>query len=485
VRDAELSDFDVLIAAPELPVAITSAASFSEEFYRQVQRRLSADGVFCQRFRQHDFGPDPVRLVMATMADSFSHVAAVQSVPGEVVLLATNSESGLFDQQLLSRLQLDHVRREIDTTGWDWVQVAGLPVLDVNDPIGVFQKERPHGTRVANGHFVLSTAFEAYRRADKGEEVRATLGPHSVRLSETIRQGPDHEEMKRRESAIVQQIEILSGMPDQQLTYRRSLRMELQKSPRTPVRVVEAGEVRQKRNPLDEVRVGYFISLGQAIQSTEQFLAAPPDQQSTDLRQQTVNTIQQLEPYTRATEPLLSYFAHLEMVRLYEAIGHPLPTDEFRHRLHTVFYSVGRDTSVRPVMSAIDQLLETPDLVADSGTRYDLMNGMLQKLVERWHARIGMEPRSAKETQADVERSIRLAGRAMGMLDELSGHVGVRHSDLVQRRRYVVTALITPLHRYNEEVLLHRIGREAQQPTSQDAGDDLPLLIQDDFLSTN
>ncbi|MCA9065995.1 MAG: hypothetical protein KDA96_23160, partial [Planctomycetaceae bacterium] len=457
------------------PAGLQAAMQFTTDFYELASRRLSGDGIFCQRFRQHDFGAWPLTMVLSTMGEVFEHVAAIQSVPGEMVLLASNREGGLFQEGFLERLQLDHVRREIDATGWDWVQVAVLPVIDVNDRLGLFShQERTPALTSSNAKFAMGVQFDVYRKTDKAAEVQADLQPHAVRLANTVRGTRIQEEIQRREAAMVQQLEILAGLPDRQWVYRRSLRSEMQRRPRAPVDVVENGQVVRRRNPLDEVRIQYFQTLGHAIQCTQQQV-------------DTAEAIQELEPFTRATEPLLSYFAHLEMVRLYEQADHPAPRDEFEHRVHSVFYTIQADSSVKPVIAAIEQLVKQPELLSVDSDRYDLMNGMLQKLVERWKARVGMEPRSVRETQRDVERSILAANDALECLDRWAENVGIHRDARVQRRKYLVTELITPLRQYSDQVLAHRIRSQQQDPDPEDDGaaDDLPLLLPQEMLDTN
>ncbi|MFM7924629.1 MAG: hypothetical protein ACKPJJ_30775, partial [Planctomycetaceae bacterium] len=116
-----------------------SAASLNTaEFYTAVHSALAAEGVFAQRFRSSDFGPEPLRQCLATLSAIFPASGALQTIPGEIVLLATNSDKGLISTGMLDRLQKEHVRTELSLSGWDWAQVAVLPLADASDPVGLF-----------------------------------------------------------------------------------------------------------------------------------------------------------------------------------------------------------------------------------------------------------------------------------------------------------------------------------------------------------
>lgn len=124
----ELKKFDVVIVAGESPATPSAASLYSTEFYQaafpnDVRRRL------CQRFCQAGLGPNAIKTA-ATMMSVFTNVGVVQTVPGEILLVASDVATGPIDPELLSRLQREHVRQEIATAGWDWAQVLLLPFLD-------------------------------------------------------------------------------------------------------------------------------------------------------------------------------------------------------------------------------------------------------------------------------------------------------------------------------------------------------------------
>jgi hypothetical protein len=466
MRDRSLEKFDVVIAASESLAVLSGACKFTREFYAAAKSRMTPDGFFCQRFRQQDLGPEPIRTVMGTLLREFQQVGAIQTIPGEIVLLATNDPDGLVDPQILKRLQRDHVRQEIAVTGMDWSQLAVLPLVDARDPIGIFSKDSlPAAASLTTGGFAMSGPFEKARTGMKNEETRLAFGPHQIQYLAAIPVTEDNEEVKRRLTALAQQTEILAGMPDQPWTYRKSLRMEMQRSPRPPLEVIEDGEVVKTAHPLDAFSRDYFQTLGNSLAALSN--ASSPASEA----------IKPLERFTETPEPLLSHFAHYEIIRLHELAKHPAPADEFRHRLHIVFYTSPSDASVRPVISALEQLVNQPTLIADSTERYDTLNSLVQKLIERWEARTAWEPRSATRVQNDVDQSVRITNLALDQMEVLASDASVPGTDFLRRRRYINAALIGPLRDYRDQVLAHR--RKTEIPAEPDSEDpnDMPLLL--------
>ena len=474
LRRRELNRFDVVISSGENASLPSAACQFTAEFYQSARSRMTPDAIFCQRFRQSNPKPETLKAAMATMMTAFTNVGVIQTMPGEILLLASDSDRGLIDPALLSRLQRDHVRREIATAGWDWAQVAILPLLDARDPIGIFSHElRPPATSGRTCGMAMSLPFESVYRADNPSELQAAFGPHQQQLLAAVPASEDHEEVKRRLSALAQQLEILAGMPDQPWTYRKSLQMEMKQSPRPPRDRVESGSITKVAHPLDVLRQRYFVSLGQALSAASRGELSPA-------------LISRLDTFTENFEPLITNFAHYEIVRLHELSKHPSPVDEFRHRLHIVFFTSPVDASVRPVIFAMQQLVDQPSLIADDTERYDMLNSLLQKLIERWEARTAWEPRSALRVQNDVDLSVGVANRALAQMEEMCDTAAAGKSEFFLRRRFVNAALIKPLRDYRDQVLAHRM--KSEKPVEQNTEDpnDLPLLINSgNGLNTN
>jgi spermidine synthase len=458
--------FDVMLTS--LPPATTTSGLFgyTAEFYAMAHRQLTDTGVFCQRFRLQDLGPDTLMQLMATAMTSFQHVIAIQTVPGEVVLIAGSAAESLPGKQVLTRLQQDFIRRQTGTAAWDWSQAALLPVLDASDATGIFSHIKPpHRNTAANGYFAMSLPFEVQRRVNRAAELQAAFTPHQLQLAEMIAPAEAHHEIRRRQSAMAQQIEILAGMPDEPWTYRKSLRMELQRNPRPPRDVVRDGTVERVAHPADQMRQNYFVQLGAAVQRVK----------SGD---NSYDAFRSLTDFTVPYEPLISLFAFYELVRLHEAAQHPAPAEEYRHRQHTVFFTDPSDASVRPVIFAMQHLMDHPEVLPSDEERYDQINSLIQKLIERWEARTAWQPRSAKRVQDDVDQSVAVSNRAMEKMEEWSAAANVSPKELIFRRRFISEALIVPLRDYRDQVLAHLLRERPPEPAAEDDADSLPLVVE-------
>ena len=466
IRDRSLERFDVVISAPGPVSSMGTAAFWSGEFYESVKNRMASEGVFCQRFRRSDLGPEPLREALATLAGVFQHAGAIQTVPGEILLLATDAESGLIHPDLLNRLQREHVRQELTGAAWDWSQVAVLPLASAGDRLGLFGTEpKPAALSAAKAQVLLRYPLEAARSGNKAEELAIAFSPYQMQIASAIPVGEAHEEAKRRLSGLAQQLEILAGMPDQPWTYRRSLRMEMQRSPRPPLEVIADGKIVKEAHPLDKARQDYFLQLGSALMSASRG--------ETD----SLRKVQELSRFAETGEPLMGHFAHYEIVRLHEMLNHPALHEELRHRLHTVFFTTPSDASVRPVIAAMEQLVEHPELIPDKAERYDQLNSLVQKLIERWEARTAWEPRSAIRVQNDVDQSVRVTNLAVEQMEELRNSAALSQADFLRRRRFINAALIGPLRQYKDQVLAHRMKTAPPTATEGEVPNDLPLLV--------
>ena len=473
LRRRELNHFDVVISSGEIASLPSAACQFTAEYYLAARSRMTPDAIFCQRFRQPDLGPEPLKAALATLLTAFTNVGMIQTMPGEILLLASNTDKGLIDPRLLASLQRDHVRREIATAGWDWAQVAILPLLDARNPSGIFGHESPAAISSSNCSLAMALPFEVVRRGDKQSELHAAFGPHQQQLLAAVPAPEEHEEVKRRMSALAQQLEILAGMPDQPWTYRKSLQMEMKQRPRPPRDLVESGSITKVAHPLDVLRQRYFVSLGQALSASSR-------------GELTSELINRLDTFTENFEPLITNFAHYEIVRLHELSQHPSPADEFRHRLHIVFFTSPVDASVRPVIFAMQQLVDQPSLISNDTARYDMLNSLLQKMIERWEARTAWEPRSALRVQNDVNLSVGVANLAMAQMEEICSSAVVDKSDFLLRRRFVNAALIKPLRDYRDHVLAHRMQAENSGEQNTEDPHDVPLLLNSGIgLNTN
>ncbi|MFM7057092.1 MAG: spermidine synthase [Planctomycetota bacterium] len=474
VRDEQLGQFDVVVAAGGPATSLRHMSLLTREFCAAVHSRLNPGGVFCQRLTCEQADPELLTRVLATLSAEFRHAGVIQMQPGDFLLTASDSPDGLIHPQLLDRLQREHVQREAAACGWDWAQIAVLPLAESGGEAGVLAGPRvSQPLSVAEGGALLPLSVQWTPAAEHSEQLRVAFAPFQRQVAAAVPPGEAHEEAKRRLASLQQQVEILAGMPDQPWTYRRSLRMEMQRSPRPPVEKVEGGKIVRSTHPLDALRQDYFVTLGQALQSVRN---AP---------ERSLEAVHRLTRLAEGGEPLLGWFSHYEIVRLYELLQRPDPADELRHRLHLVFYAAPSDASVRPAIAALQMLVEEPQLIADPADRYDALNAVLQKLIERWEARTAWEPRSAARVQQDVDLSVMAGRQAMEQMQKLATAARIPHSDFLKRRQFVHAALISPLRVYCEQVLAHRMKTETPAVAGSEDPDDLPLLAPATGISTN
>lgn len=467
--------FDVVVAASPNPVSLRCQDQLTSEFYAAVRSQLNSEGVFCQHIVQHDLGAEPLLRILSAIRSTFGRVVVTQMAAGQVAIVASVNPQGLLDEGLLGRLRRDHVVQELTRSGWDWSQVAALPVVDTNDPVGIFEHHNMLTASSANNaHFAISLPLEATRWGNKSMELQQTFAPHQQHMADAAPHSAAYVEYTRRFSAVVQQKEILTSFPDNPWPYRKSLKMEMQRNPGAPVESVEDGKIVRRGDALDEYRKEYFIQLGQSLSQAATGLADPM-------------TLRTLDQFTQKYEPLLSYFARHELIRIHEATGHPSPAIELRHRLHTVYFSEGGDFSIRLINKAMTQLLDDPELLATDDSRYDHVNSLLQELVRRWEVRVGYSPPSASRTQQEVDECVQLANRALDAMEQWGDSLKITDNDLSARRRFINQALISPLRVYREDVLSHRMKQS--QSTDMDhqvAGpDDLPMMADPTDLLTN
>lgn len=471
LRRVPASSIDVIVADHGGANRPAAQFQYSQEFYRLIRTRLSGDGIFCQRLPRYDLGSQPVLQLVAAACRAFDRVAMIRLDAGELALLAGGPD--LIQGGLFERLQKPQVQQQLSRCGWDWSQLAALPIVDTADPFGLLEHvELPFAPSAANGYFAFRMTSETLRPADKNAEIRVAFAPHQRRLADVLPRSPGYQEFARRYAAVIQQNEILAAFPDQPWPYRKSLRSEMQRNPRPPLEVVRENRVTKVTHPADEHRKSYFVTLGEAIQQARDGFVHP-------------RTLRELTQFTVRYEPLLSYFAHHELVRIHEHTGHPSPALELRHRLHSVYFTNADDLSVRVIAEAMEQLVKDPELLPTAELRYDHLNSMLQELVRRWDARRGHAPRSARQTQHDVEQCIRVANEALDALEEWSGSMDIAADDLRLRRKFVNRSLIAPLRDYQEQVVQHRLAHDVPVETAA-TDDELPILSsQPDPLATN
>jgi Spermine/spermidine synthase domain len=436
-------EFDVIIALSDAPGIATGTPYFTREFYKGVARQLAADGIFAQRFQQVDFGPWPLESVLATMKSVFAEVAAVEGGPGDLVLLGTTSRQGLSRPGLLARFQSPQVVRTMAGIGWDWSVALNLAAYSGKGCDALLQPWPPINTS-ANGLFAFRLPQETMRWGPKGEEMLSALAPHAGRIAQWPNVDGNDPELLRRLADVVAQHKMMTSYPDQPWAYRKALREELTKNARTVIEDADDGPER-KLNRVDRHRVRYLSALGKAAQ----------------MPRPTPEALHRVEEFAEPYDPVVTYFLHHELARLYGRAATPNPQGELGHRLYAIYYGDRADRSVRDIVDAIALIVADPRTLA-APERWDHLNALLEFMQTRWNNRGLTKPPSARIILNDLEKSIDASERAFAEMERLSTEIGVPADDWLARRDVVERALVRPLRSYRAQVLPYYL-KEVEQ----------------------
>lgn len=442
VLAADRGIYDVILSFPDSAALLSSCGQFTADFYGRASQRLTSTGIFCQRFQTADFGPEAIREALTTMSSAFEQVAAVESAPGEFVLLGTSSEAGFTRGDLLNRMQSPHVTSLLADVGWDWAITLQLNVLQGQAATEYIHQMAAGTNTAANGRFAFSLAPELMRWGNKNLELRTELGPFAHPLTAWL--GELRPEEDRRISEVLTQRSLMADHPDQPFAYRAKLKRQLKSSPRSAIQLVSAETLRGNMHPEDKRRLRYFRALDEVQKQ---------DHPTTD-------ALYELASFEFPYDPLMSYFLHGEIAELATQQSPRNPAFELRHRLYSVYYADSRDRSVTVVADAIKLLAEYPDAEPDAEQRWDSMNGLLQMMFLRWNARKAHPPTSAVRESFNVDASLRATTAGLEAMDEWREECGISEARWNTRRQYLLFNLIHPLRAYRANLFPHQQRQE-------------------------
>ena len=426
--------YDVIVANTDQACFATGTAYYTREFYTDIAGQLAEDGIFSQRFQQVDFGPWPVLSLLATLKTVFAQVAAVEAGPGDMVLLATNSPSGLSRPGLLKRFQTPQVTRTFAQLGWDWSVALNLATYSGKGLKALLAGSPPINT-AANGLFACCLPHETMRWGSKSVELAQVLGPHVGRIAQWPGVDGNDPDFLRRLAEVMTLHNLMTGYPDQPWTYRKMVQEQVQKHPHTVIEQEKDGFDR-KLDPVDRRRLDYFAALGKAAQSVRP----------------TPEMLSHVEEFAEPYDPLLTLFLHHELAALYPRTAVADAAGELRHRLFTVYYSDARDRSIRDVVDVLDRLAANSRTLG-SVPSWDQMNAMLEFLRTRWANRGLGKPSSARITLNDIDKSISAVEAALAEMKRLRSDVGVSSADWQTRSEVVEQSLVRPLRAYRSRLL--------------------------------
>jgi hypothetical protein len=445
--------YDVVYADSGQSGVSQGTAHYTREFYAAAARQLSADGIFTQRFQQVDFGPWPLQSVLATLKSVFHHVAAIEVAPGELALLATQSDQGLNRPDLIQRFQTPQARRTFAHLGWDWSIVMNLATYS-GDEGDALARGATINT-ASNGLFAFRLPQETMRWGPKNQELGVAMSPHAGRMAQWPNVDGNDTGLLRRLSQVMREHDLMTSYPDQPWAYRKLVREELTKHPHTTVVDGEEGFER-RLDAFDQRRVDYFTALGKAAQ----------------FPRPTLDALHGIEDFAEPYDPVLTYFLHHELAMLYgrsEAAG---SMAQLQHRLYSVYYSDPRDRSVRDVVDALEILIREP-LLVPAEQRWDYLNALLGFLQTRWANRGLATPKSPQIVLNDLERSIDAVESTLTLMDRLRGAVGIAQADWSARRSVLERGLVRPLRSYRSE-LIPEYQKETDKTASSDTSEPHP-----------
>ena len=469
----ETEPFDVILSSPPSSSMTGGASAFTREFYQRASNRLAERGLFCQRFECVDYGPEPLRIVLKSMRQSFRQVIAIETAAGELLLFGANADDVFIPSELATRLELPHVLRILARSGLDWSTLLNQPSYDHEALAEVCDDSRSGANSIFNGLLAARAPMEVMRWGNKQQEVQAVLTTtrlskapfwtdatngqpnlleeeiHLSRRSRLVEWLGDNRvslELLRRLNEVTAQQKLVYENPDAHWwEYRKTLRQQLQDRPRTVVQQIKAIDEKPTLHPEDVRRRDYFVALGNAARRPK------------PTRAQIAAVEEYLEPY----DPLLSYFARQEVADMLSRCDEDAAL-ELAYRLHVIFFAPTRDASVRNVATALETLVKHPEAVPDESSRFDTLNGLIQTLRTRWETRQFISQTSSKKVLDDVDQSLIAVEKSVMSLDELATSAGVTDAEWQTRKQVIDRLLLRPLRSYRDAVKTRQTRSQTQ-----------------------
>ena len=433
--------FDAIVSDPGMPSLPAAQACLTREFYALAASRLSEQGVFCQRLRYSDFGPEPLAVLAASMRPAFGEIAAVSVGTGEFLLLGSAPGRPLVGDGLFVRLQRPQVRKTLAGLGWDWCVPLNLIVLDQTTLTTLIANVSPQTHTDANGRFAYTLPQEVMRWAPKWQELQTAVGDRASRFLERGVPAGDQPDVLDRLAEVTGRHALMARYPDQPWSYRKEVKKKLQEHPRSVIQPV-SGTLKRTQHPDDRRRLRYFEVLGEALQNP------------------TAQTLASVEESASTYDPLLDWFMQNEVAGLWESLGTAGAAAALQHRLYIVQHADARDRSVRDVIDTINLITAQPTLIADSADRFDQLNGLLQTLMVRWQLRGTAAPHSPEVVLIDIDKSLHATTAALTAMTPLAPAVGFTDETWNHRRAAVERQLVRPLKTYRSGLVAHLQSKE-------------------------
>lgn len=462
---ASPEEFDVILSSPASSSIMAGGAMFTVEHYRHASRCLAEGGIFCQRFQAVDYGPDPLRMVIQSMRQAFLETIVIETAAGEFLLLGTNTPGAFVPDDLPARLDTLHVRRLLARSGLDWSALLNFPAYDHAALEEICQEAHTRTNSPANGLFALHAPMELMRWGSKLHEMQNVLtaartspAPFSIpdedpdtteepdsteevaqstrksRLLEWLGDSRVSSDLLRRLSEVATQYKLVREHPESHWwQYRKALREQLQNRPHSSVQQVSHRVDKSTLHPEDDRRKNYFTALGLAAQ------------------QPTVERIEAVASHLQPYDPLVSYFARQEIADL-QSRDEVDPASELVNRLHVIYFAPGVDASTRNVAAAMDLLVRHPEAISDPARRFDVLNGLVQTLRNRWESRQAYPVQSPRRQLSDVNRSVVATDKAVQAMESMYAAADISDAEWSSRKQVIERMLLRPLHAYRGQL---------------------------------
>ena len=429
--------FDVIIGNPDAPSLMQAAPCWTIEYLRRVSKRLSEQGIFCQRFQSFDCAVESVQVITRTFQEAFRQVVLFEPAPGEMLFVATNAPQGLLRPGLTDRLQAPHVQSLLAETGADWSELADVATYPHQALLEIADSEKTPTNTIHNGALAFGMPFEVMRWGAKRREVMSLLSSCGQSLHSLLGEDGNTPEIERRLNEIAIRHELQMQHPDQYWLYRKKVKEQLTEHGRSTIRLVSGESPRRERHWEDQQRLDYFETLDEAS------------------REPTPARLEALAAFSRTTDPLLSHFVHHEAAAIWARAPHRDVEKELTHRLHAIYFASSTDRSLRDVIAALELLCEHPDAAPDPIQRWDHFNSLLQTLAIRWQNRRAVPPTSTRVVLNDIDQSVLVLQTSFQVMDSLTEEAGVPAEVWEGRRQWVERVLVRPLRTYRSRILPH------------------------------
>lgn len=423
-----------LITCPIVHPSLTGSSSLlTKEFYQAARSRLSEDGIFSQRIPYYDLGPNVVQEITSTLLTVFEDVLAVESIPGELLFLASPGPLPPVNEKLADRLKAPQSRQLLAEAGWDWSLILGRGAL-TKDRLTEMVANSTKANSGMNNRYAFQMPVEVSRWAPKGDQTRMLLSQHGSTLRESLGETTIGKEVTDRLEDISMAHQIQRDHPNDPWAYRAALKSRLQDRPRTTIMQVNH-QLKRTIDPEDQRRKDYLKVLGPVARNPKPEL----------------NAVIELCDFEAPFDPLVSPFLYFETSNILNRCDPAVPAVQLHHLLHTVYYTTAFDQSVRNVGDALRLICENPELVPDEALRWDLMNSLAQTLAQRWQLRLGTRQLTKYEA-ADTEHSLSALNLAMKELARSHQVAGLSESEWEMRSDIIERAVIKPLRQHWNQV---------------------------------